>query len=77
MMFRRFYENSSKKDNSRLSEAHTVHEKPHDRSNENNYRQTDPNQVKKIFKSIKGILSYLKAKMQYNTRKHGKHINPH
>jgi len=32
-MFRRFYENSSKKDNSLLSEAHAVHEKPHDRSN--------------------------------------------
>jgi len=40
------------------------------RSDENNYRKTYLNQVKKIFRTITGILSYLKAKMQYNTRKH-------
>ncbi|MBW4256416.1 transposase [Methanobacterium sp. YSL] len=42
---------------------------------ENYYRQTDPNQIKKIYKTIKGILSYLNQKMKKWTAKHGKNIN--
>lgn len=43
---------------------------------ENYYRQTDPNQIKKIYKTITGILSYLNQKMKKWTQKHGKNINP-
>ncbi|MEG3224750.1 MAG: hypothetical protein BME94_04255 [Methanobacteriales archaeon Met13] len=42
---------------------------------ENYYRQTDPNQIKKIYKTITGILSYLNQKMKKWTQKHGKNIN--
>ncbi|MEG3225550.1 MAG: hypothetical protein BME94_08620, partial [Methanobacteriales archaeon Met13] len=43
---------------------------------ENYYRQTDPNQIKKIYKTTKGILSYLNQKMKKWTQKHEKNINP-
>lgn len=43
---------------------------------ENYYRQTEPEQIKKIYKTIKGILSYLNQKMKKWTQKHGKKINP-
>jgi len=43
---------------------------------ENYYRQTDPDQIKKIYKIAQGILSYLTQKMKKRTQKHGKHINP-
>ena len=39
---------------------------------ENYYKQTDPNQIKKIYKTIKGILNYLNQKMKKWTAKHGK-----
>lgn len=42
---------------------------------ENYYRQTDPNQIKKIYKTITGILGYLNQKMKKWTQKHGKNIN--
>jgi len=38
-------------------------------SNENHYRQTDPKQIKKIYKTTTGIPSYLSPKMEYNTQK--------
>jgi len=45
-------------------------------SNENHYRQTDPKQIKKIYKTTTGIPSYLSPKMEYNTqKKHGKISN--
>jgi len=42
---------------------------------ENYYRQTDPNQIKKIYKTKTGILTYLNLKMKKWTQKHGKKTN--
>jgi transposase-like protein len=44
---------------------------------ENYYRQTEPEQIKTIYKTNKGILSYLYLKMNKWTKKHGKKINTH
>jgi hypothetical protein len=43
---------------------------------EDYYRQTDPNQIKKIYKTAQGILSYLIHKMKKWIRKHGEYIKP-
>jgi|BioPla2DNA2_1021312.scaffolds.fasta_scaffold13275_5 hypothetical protein len=43
---------------------------------ENYYRQTDPNQIKKIYKTITRIFGYLNQKMKKWTLKHGKNFNP-
>ena len=43
-------------------------------SNENHYRQTDPKQIKKIYKTTTGIPSYLSPKMEYNIQKTRKNI---
>lgn len=45
--------------------------------NENYYRQTDPEQIKKKYKKIEGFLNYTHLKMQYWTKKHGKIPNTH
>ena len=39
---------------------------------ENYYRQTDPDQIKKRYKTVRGILSYLTGKMEYWTGKFGR-----
>jgi transposase-like protein len=41
---------------------------------ENYYRQTDPDQIKKKFKTSQGMLSYLAKKMEYWTMKLGRFI---
>jgi transposase-like protein len=41
---------------------------------ENYYRQTDPDQIKKKYKTSQGILSYLARKMEYWTMKFGRCI---
>ena len=43
---------------------------------ENYYRQTDPNQIKKKYKTYQGILAFLTGKMEYYTSKHGKIQHP-
>lgn len=42
---------------------------------ENYYRQTDPEQIKKRYKTKIGIINYLNLKMKKWTQKHGKKIN--
>ncbi|HEY0196338.1 MAG TPA: ISNCY family transposase [Methanobacterium sp.] len=44
--------------------------------NENYFRQTDPEQIKRKYKTTKGFTNYTNLKMQYWTRKHGKILNP-
>ncbi|MBM4241492.1 MAG: ISNCY family transposase [Euryarchaeota archaeon] len=44
---------------------------------ENYYRQTDPEQVKRKYKKPEGFLNYASLKMQYWTKKHGKIPNTH
>jgi transposase-like protein len=44
---------------------------------ENYYRQTDPEQIKRKYKKPEGFLNYANLKMQYWTKKHGKIPNPH
>jgi transposase-like protein len=46
-------------------------------SNENYYRQTNPEQIKRKYKKPEGLLNYANLKMQYWTKKHGKKLNPH
>lgn len=43
---------------------------------ENYFRQTDPEQIKKKYKTTEGFLNYTKLKMQYWTKKHRKKYNP-
>ncbi|RZB29233.1 MAG: hypothetical protein AEth_01375 [Candidatus Argoarchaeum ethanivorans] len=43
---------------------------------ENYYRQTDPNQIKRKYKTYQGILAFLTRKMEYWTSKHGKIQHP-
>jgi len=43
---------------------------------ENYYRQTDPEQVKRKYKKPEGFINYASLKMQYWTKKHGKIPNP-
>jgi len=43
---------------------------------ENYYRQTDPNQIKRKYKTYQGILAFLTRKMEYWTLKHGKIQHP-
>ena len=43
---------------------------------ENYYRQTDPEQIKKRYKTIEGILSCLTGKMEYWTGKFGRTQHP-
>lgn len=45
--------------------------------NENYFRQTDPEQIKKKYKKPEGFLNYTNLKMQYWTQKHRKNYNPH
>ena len=42
----------------------------------NYYRQTDPNQIKRKYKTYQGILAFLTRKMEYWTSKHGKIQHP-
>ncbi|MEG3224205.1 MAG: hypothetical protein BME94_01445 [Methanobacteriales archaeon Met13] len=43
---------------------------------ENYFRQTFPKEIKKKYKTIRGIITYLWRKMQYWTQKHGQHHQP-